>query len=421
MENIDLLKQIPLFSTLSMAALETVAHILKENFYPAGEFLFHEHARGDRAYIIKSGQVEVLRNIGTPDETFLGTSDPGELIGEMAILEAETRSAGVRALQDTTTLEITGQDFESLITKNGAVGYQVVKMLSHRMRQAGDYRAEQRAQMARVEREMEIAGRIQADFLPDKLPQPPGWEIAAYFHPARAVGGDFYDAFPLAQNMIGFIIADVSGKGAGAALFMALVRSLIRAFAEQGLLLGPDYLPDHRLAAPAGVSGQKQAPLSTSANALNAVALANDYVLRNHYRARMFASLFLGVLEPTTGLLTYINAGHNPPILFGPDGIKEELEPTGPIVGMLPHSTFKTAQTNIRPGETLLGYTDGVTEARSVSGEFFGEERLRLLLAGGQSLSATAWLDQLKTAVRNHAAGAAPSDDITMLAIHRIP
>ncbi|MFQ5794627.1 MAG: PP2C family protein-serine/threonine phosphatase [Candidatus Bipolaricaulia bacterium] len=283
----------------------------------------------------------------------------------------------------------------------------------------------EREELLKLERELQIARKIQADFLPDTLPQPDGWEIAARFHPAREVAGDFYDAFPLAQDRrVGFVIADVCDKGVGAALFMALIRSLVRAFAQQHYSLSwmdelsPDWLSDD---APGRSVEQRRAVLSTGTTALkNAVVLTNNYILQNHEQANMFATLFFGVLDPATGSLNYVNGGHNPPFIVGPDGVKARLTPTGPAVGMFADVDFNIEQAQLDPGDILITYTDGVPEARDPDGKFFTEKRL-LSLVEPSAPSATALLDRIETNLDAHIAEADQFDDITMLAVRRAP
>ena len=208
-----------------------------------------------------------------------------------------------------------------------------------------------------LERELEIGREIQKSFLPEELPQVAGWEIAARFRPARQVAGDFSDAFLLpSSGRIGLVIADVCDKGVGAALFMALFRSLLRATAT-GAAWGPE----------------------AATELLRTVRLTNDYIARTHGRSNMFATLFFGVLDPATGSLLYVNGGHEAPILFGPAGVKTRLSPTGPAVGMLPDMPFEVRETRLEAGEGLLAFTDGVTDARGASG-FYGEGRLLALL-----------------------------------------
>ncbi|NDJ21819.1 SpoIIE family protein phosphatase [Nostoc sp. B(2019)] len=268
------------------------------------------------------------------------------------------------------------------------------------------------------ERDLQIAHMIQADFLPEALPQMPGWEIAARFHPARVVGGDFYDAFPLANHRIGIVIADVCDKGVGAALFMSLFRSLIRAFAQQHYNLSwLGAFTDQSSTLTKG--GQRaQAPRIGTTALKNAVSLTNNYIANNHSRINMFATLFFGVLNPSTGLLHYVNAGHEPPAIFGADGVKARLKPTGPAVGIMPNREFGIQQVQLEPGDILVAYSDGVTDARDPKGQFFGEEKFLSLLQQ-PAPSATAVLDRIEASVYAYIADADQFDDITMLAVHR--
>jgi sigma-B regulation protein RsbU (phosphoserine phosphatase) len=252
---------------------------------------------------------------------------------------------------------------------------------------------ERQAELLKFEQELQIGRQIQTDFLPEALPQPPGWEIVARFQPAREVAGDFYDAFTLSDGQIGLVIADVVDKGVGAALFMALFRSLIRFFGQERHGEG--------------------------ASALAGVALVNEYISRNHSRSNMFATLFFGVLAPDSGRLSYINGGHNPPILLNAASeIKTRLRPTGPAVGMMPDMVFKTQELFLEPGDLLLTFTDGVLDARNPAGQLFTEKSLLSLLQQPIT-SATALLDQIETTLQAHIGSADQFDDITLLAVRR--
>ncbi len=277
----------------------------------------------------------------------------------------------------------------------------------------------QRAKEA-AEHELAIGRRIQASFLPTRLPQQDGWEIAGRLEAAREVAGDFYDAFTLANGKrIGLVVGDVSDKGVGAALFMALFRSLIRAFADQHYSLSwtsalSDAAPRH-----SDTIEQRRARLSAGTLALkNAIHLTNQYIATTHGATHMFAAIFFGVLDPATGMLSYINAGQEPPVVLGRDGIKQRLELTGPVVGMFPEREFGIKQIELEPGDMLLAYTDGVIDARNRSREAFGEERLLAVLQQPRS-SAGCLLDQLQTELRQHIGGIDPYDDVTMLAVRR--
>jgi sigma-B regulation protein RsbU (phosphoserine phosphatase) len=278
--------------------------------------------------------------------------------------------------------------------------------------------------LLKLERDLQIGRQIQADFLPDedKLPQPAGWGIATRFHPAREVAGDFYDVFLLTGDKVGLVIADVCDKGVGAALFMALSRSLIRAFAEQHRPLGwMDSLTSTRSAAASDkVAKRRRMLLSAGTGALLAVKLTNDYIADNHGDMNMFATLFFGVLDPATGVLTYVNGGHDPPAIVGLDGVvKTRLEPTGPAVGMLPNMDFDIQQITLEPGDLLMAFSDGVPDARNPEGERFTLERLWLLLEQSAP-SVTALLDRIEAALRAHIADVDQYDDITMLAVQRV-
>jgi phosphoserine phosphatase RsbU/P len=270
-----------------------------------------------------------------------------------------------------------------------------------------------------MERELEIGRRIQASFLPQEIPELPGWEIAARFQPARQVAGDFYDLFPLVQNRrLGLVIGDVCDKGVGAALFMALFRTLIRAFAQQHYTLRwMDALAEDG-PPPRTRNGRPVLP-STGTSALkNAIELTNNYIADTHGDTHMFATVFVGVLDPSDGLLLYVNGGHEFPIVVNSAGIRDRLEPTGPLVGIIPGAQFEIRSVGIEPGETLVAFTDGVTEAQNSAGEFFGRERLYALLAR-PAPTVSELLDVIQAGVREFTGDAAPSDDIALLAVRR--
>jgi sigma-B regulation protein RsbU (phosphoserine phosphatase) len=262
-----------------------------------------------------------------------------------------------------------------------------------------------------LERELEIGREIQAEFLPSELPQPPGWDIAAFFQAAREVAGDFYDAFTLAQDgMIGLLVGDVCDKGVGAALYMTLFRTLLRAVAgldEFTNKLGADATPTEN-------------PLVHHSDRLkNAISLTNNYVAETHHQACRFASIFFSALDPVTGSLIYINAGHEPPIIFNADRVKSQLTPTGPVVGAFPEVDFTVSIAQLEPGDTLFMFTDGVTEAQSTSGDLFGPERLLELLEYPWETT-KALLDHIAAVLQEHQGDAGQYDDIAMLAVRRI-
>jgi phosphoserine phosphatase RsbU/P len=270
-----------------------------------------------------------------------------------------------------------------------------------------------------LERELEIGRQIQASFLPEELPHFPGWEIAARFQPARQVAGDFYDAFPLVQNRrLGLVIGDVCDKGVGAALFMALFRTLIRAFARQHYALRwMSDLTEEGQAKHADMGRPVLPSIGTSA-LRNAMELTNDYIASTHESANMFCTLFFGILDPANGSLLFVNGGHEFPILISPAGIKARLVRTGPALGVIPGAHFEIREVRLEAGDALVAFTDGVTEAQNSDGELFGCERLTSLLMNPFSTVAEL-LDRIQASVQEHIGGAGPSDDITLLAVRR--
>jgi sigma-B regulation protein RsbU (phosphoserine phosphatase) len=153
---------------------------------------------------------------------------------------------------------------------------------------------------------------------------------------------------------------------------------------------------------------------------LRAVSLTNDYIAQNHGDLGMFATLFFGVLEIPSGKLTYINGGHEPPLIVGGGAIKRFLVPTGPAVGMWPHADFQQGEATLAPGDILVGYTDGVTEALSPEGEMFGKQRL-LDLVVSRTSSAAEMVEQIRAHLFDHIGQAQPFDDISMIAVRRRP
>lgn len=252
------------------------------------------------------------------------------------------------------------------------------------------------AYLEAVKHELELGREIQSSFLPREIPQVAGWEICPAFQPAREVSGDFYDVFTLPDGKVVLVLSDVSGKDVSAALFMGMIRTLIRALSEQAVSDGSD--------------------------PLDAVKLTNKYLINHHYGNNgryMYATLFMAVLDPVLSTFTYVNAGHNPPaIVMANGGVRKWIETTGPAVGIIPDGQFGCNKLYIAPGELLFIYTDGVTEARSPDGELFTKKRLSSILDNPPA-SASATVSQVECAVKHHCEGKAQSDDITMLVVQR--
>jgi len=268
----------------------------------------------------------------------------------------------------------------------------------------------------KIEFELEKGREIQREFLPSQIPNLPNWEIATCFYPAGQVSGDFYDVFMLPDGNVGLVIADVCDKGVGSALYMALFRSLIRVFAEQAIHCAGPGLTQLE---PAPVNTETISSLANDRTArLEAVSSTNNYIANLHGRECMYATLFFGVLNPSSGILSYVNGGHEPLYVINAGSIKGRLKPTGPAVGLMPDITYNVQEIQLEPGDLLIGYTDGVTEARSPQDEIYTRDRLQSLLTQPFK-SAAETLERIKTQLFTFIDIAPRSDDVTMLAVQR--
>lgn len=248
-------------------------------------------------------------------------------------------------------------------------------------------------EMERKNTELAIAAEIQQSFLPDRIEPVPGFDIAAKSVMAKEVGGDFFDVVPLeviriGNSRLGVMIADVSGKGIPAALFMALSRIVVRVNAS--------WYPDR----PA-----------------EAIRDANT-IISTDSKAGMFVTLFYGILDTEQKSLTYVNAGHNPPILcHAADGSFEELPLTGIAVGAMADQEYRSVTKMLVPGDILVLYTDGITEAENPLLEMYGEERLRSITGRARGADAAGILTTILDDVKQFCGDQPQSDDITLMII----
>jgi DNA-binding NarL/FixJ family response regulator len=239
--------------------------------------------------------------------------------------------------------------------------------------------------------ELEWAARVQAGILPDKTPILSGWDFAARLEPARETSGDFFDFIPLANDKWGFVIGDVTDKGLGAAVFMALTSSLIRTYTIRYPTL------------PA-----------------LAISSINERILTDT-RGSMYVTVFFGVLEPDIGRLRYVNAGHNPPLLLSRLKGKpvDRLGTTGMALGMEEGGVWQQKIARLAAGDLLLLYTDGITEAQDRRGAFFGEQRLLDVLRRNKERPAREILEAVLGGVDAFTGGASRQDDIAMVVMAR--
>jgi sigma-B regulation protein RsbU (phosphoserine phosphatase) len=355
--------------------------------------------------VFATGRGEIVNNVADDPRFVAGANPVSSLI--CAPLKTRNNVIGVVNFSQSEPIDYTAEDLQLLATLASQAAQAIENAVLH----------ESQLKDAVARNEIEKGQKMQKDFLPSQILQPSGWELAALFKPARQVAGDFYDTFMLPSGGVGLVIADVCDKGVGSALFMALFRSLIRVFSAETDLVGSVAI------APAQTDkfGIESLTINLDhVNALRAVRLTNDYVAENHSNLNMFATLFFGVLDPITGILTYVNGGHEPLAILNTSGIRARLKPTGPAVGMLPNMKFKVQQTCLQPGDILMGYTDGVTEAKSPESKFFTENKLIELLADPPD-SAQALLERIESHLVEHIDTADQFDDITMLAVRRAP
>jgi serine phosphatase RsbU (regulator of sigma subunit) len=400
---------VPLFAALPPDEIDALAATLKEASYPAATILFREGDRGNRFYIVLEGQIAIIKSLGTDDERLVGLRGPGEFIGEMSLLSQDgLRTASVRIHQDAQVLELTRADFDALLHRHPTLAYEMLRVMSTRLRASHDtairdlheknsrlaqaYADLQAAQAQIIEqetlaRELRLAREIQESMLPRSLPRVPGFDVGARMIPARMVGGDFFDVIALGPESLGVVVGDVSGKGVPAALFMAVVSSLLRAEASR------DASPEQTL------------------------RVLNRHLISRNVQ-RIFVTVLYGVLRRDTHEFAYVRAGHEPPLIWDADGTLLTPERgRGQPLGMFPNPALDAQTVRVPPGSTLLLCTDGVTESIDRQSELFGLERLYDAARSNGDATAQELCDRLVQTVAAYHGDAPQADDITLLAV----
>ncbi len=401
-----------MFENAPKSLLTEIGGIATPVSVKADERIMEKGDKGTAMYIIIDGQVRIH-----DEDLTLKHLGKGDVFGEMAALDSEVRSASVTAEVDTILFQLEQNSVYDILSRRPDAAKAIIHLLCQREKSIVHDVTERSFKVRALERELEIGRDIQARFLPDSLPEVPGWEIAARLEPAREVAGDFYDAFHIRTiNRIGLLVGDVCGKGVGASLFMTLFRSLIRATSLSGDFRG-------WTTSGAGLSGAQN---GSDPNAIadrqtleDSVTLTNNYVAWTHGNSSMFASVFFALLDPKTGSLVYINAGHEEPVIFGANGITQRLAPTGPVVGIFPNAEFKLGTVRLEPNDVLVVFTDGVTEAADVAGARYTEERLLDFFVSTPDRLPTTLISKIMTDIEAFSAGAQQFDDITLLAVRR--
>lgn len=247
----------------------------------------------------------------------------------------------------------------------------------------------------RLERELQVARQVQASLLPHGMPRLPGWELAATWLPAREVAGDYYDFIPLEMTpdqaqKLGLVIADVADKGTPAALFMVNTRATLRA------------------------------SMFDADSPMHGLTHVNQLMCDDSHDG-MFVTLFYAQINGLDGVVTYVNAGHNPPLLLRASGGEPELlSRTGMALGVDPSVLFTQCAVALEAGDSILFYTDGVPDALNDAGQEFGDDCLRELVIANRAASAAGLVGAIEAALKTHIGGTLPFDDITIMALKRV-
>lgn len=406
------LRNVPLLAKLSDAELEALADALVSTHVERGAVLFSEGEIGEHFYVVLNGAIAIIKSLGTPDERLISVRGIGDFVGEMSLLNGDgRRTASVRVESDAEVLVLTRKDFDMLLHRHPDTAYEMLQVMSARLRESHNatirdlheknnrlaraYEELQAAQAQIIEqetllRELQLASDIQQNMLPRTLPEPPGFAIAACMIPARMVGGDFYDVFPLDDHRFGIVVGDACGKGIPAALYMALTSSLLRAEATRGA-----------------------SPEAT-------LRMLNRHLFSRNEQG-MFVTVIYGVLDCATNEFSYVRAGHEYPLLWDANGAPLPLpKSSGHPIGLFPDPLLDCQSIVLPPGSAVLLYSDGVPDAQNAARELFGHERLTTAALADPDVTAGQLCDRLCARVMAYQGEAPQADDITLLTIRRL-
>ena len=364
-----------------LAALRSAGQLARLR---AGEVLLRPGVGNQEMCFVLRGALEV--RLGRASEAVSRIS-PGGCVGEMSVIDGQPASAWVTAEGPCEILRIPAERVWSELLPRPGFARALLRLLSRRFRLA----LESQVAFEVVRKELKLAREIQASMLPPVGPlfaAHPELDCAAAMDPATEVGGDFFDAFFLDERHLFFAVGDVAGKGIGAALFMARAMTLLRAEALRRRSL-------HEL-----------------------LGRVNEALADGNEQAT-FVALFCGVLDAWTGTLRYANGGGGAPLVCAAGRWDPLPMPRGIVVGAMPGFAFESARARLAPGDTLVVFSDGVTEARDPGGELFGQTRLRAALESAGQVPAVARLEAIRGAVEAFAAGGSPADDLTLLVVGR--
>ena len=408
-KNLNVLSKTPLFAGLPLEELDTLIASLDVRELGDREVLFREGDPGDHFFVLMSGVLEVLKAEDTPEEFLLNVMYEGEYLGEMSFFShGNSRSASVRSRGESTLLSMSRTQFLDITKKHPELAISMVRVLSQRLDATNtatfrdlteknrqlqiaydDLKAAQ-AQLIekeRLEHELQLAADIQLSILPTILPEYDEFSFGARILPARQVGGDLYDVFPLNDNKVGVLIGDVADKGVPSSLFMARSHALIMAEADFGL------------------------------NAGDVLRAVNKHITRLQ-KTTQFVTVLYGILDLETRIFSFARAGHEPPLILHANGEVERVPHSpGMALGLWENITLDERTVELLPGDTLLLYTDGMTDCRNPKGEPFGLERIKDVLGGFTNMNAQQICDNMLDTLLNYQDGSKQDDDVTLVAV----
>jgi serine phosphatase RsbU (regulator of sigma subunit) len=370
--------------TLSPQELDLFRNSPDVKYLPAGEVLITEGEPGREMYILLDGVIDISAKGRPLDRLYAGT-----VLGEMAMIDDQPRSATATTAIDCCVLAIDRTRFRELVQQYPALATRVMSIMSHRLRRLVD----EEVKRQRLEEELAVGRRIQLSLVPSTCPVISGYECVAYYSAARQVGGDLYDFItnPERPDELTIAIADVTGKGIPAALYMAVSRTIIRAEAGQDI---------------------------SPAEALQRV---NRFIVQDR-QSPLFLSAFLTRIHTPSGDFTCANAGHNAPFWYhAATGRATELSVRGLLLGAFGELRPQQEQYSLAPGDCLILFTDGITEARNAAGDFFDEERLQAIIESSHWSTAEELLDAIVNSVAAFAGDEPPADDMTLIVLRRRP
>ncbi len=392
------------FDGLQGPDLEALCQVVIRRRVPAGTVLCREGEIEHKFYIICTGSVSISKQFTDNQEHVLAIKGAGDFFGEMALVENKPRTATVTTLVDAELLIITEEIFDQVVARNPVVALTILRQVSGRLRHADhltilelerknrqlrrayqDLRAahEELVEKKRLERELEIAAEVQRNILPHCFPTVPGFSFAARAQPARHVGGDFYDVRWVAEGQLGVLMADVCGKSVHAAIFMAVTRGLFMAEALHSVSPGQVMYRVHELLL--GTSGAEG----------------------------MFVTAFYAIIDIASGRMRYARAGHDRPLHYH-RGQVNMLPGEGRFIGLFEKPIIEECELQLQPGDMLVLFSDGVTDALSPEREQFGIERLSDIVRERAPDGAQAVCDAVFDRVRIFQDTASQFDDMTL-------